>query len=72
MSVEEPKKRQPNRFGIGRHDDPIGDVIRRVKVAMPKALPLEQRNDALARGVRRLRRLRRGGQSGSAGAAVAA
>ncbi|MDA0810706.1 MAG: hypothetical protein O2945_18400 [Planctomycetota bacterium] len=72
MKRERPKKRQPKRFGIGRHDDPIGDAIRLAKVAMPKVLPLEQRNDALARGVRRLRRLRRGGQSGSAGAAVAA
>ncbi|MGZ0174305.1 MAG: hypothetical protein ACKVHE_32785 [Planctomycetales bacterium] len=72
MTQQPPKKRQPNRFGIGRHDDPIGDAVRLANVAMPKALPLELRNDALARGVRRIRRLRRGGPSGSAGAAVAA
>lgn len=72
MAQERPKKRQPNRYRIGRHEDPIGDVIRRARLAMPKALPLEERNDALAKGIRRIRRLRRGGQSGSAGAAVAA
>lgn len=71
MTRQHPKKRQPKRFGIGRHDDPIGDVIRLAKVAMPTAMPLDVRNDALARGVRRIRRLRHGGQSGSAGCVAA-
>lgn len=72
MTQERPKKRQPNRYRIGWHNDPIGDAVHRTNAAMPKALPLELRNDALARGVLKLRRARRGGQSGSAGTAVAA
>lgn len=72
MTQERPKKRQPNRSRLGRHDDPIGDVIRRAKVAMPTALPIELKDDPLTRGVLKLRRTRRGGESGSSGAAVAA
>jgi hypothetical protein len=72
MKNDDPLKRYPNRHRTGRHLDPAVDCFRTAKVAMPRPLPPERRNDALARGVLKLRRARRGGQSGSAGAAVAA
>ncbi|NQV27746.1 MAG: hypothetical protein HQ518_25640 [Rhodopirellula sp.] len=65
-------KRYPNRHRTGRHSDPAVDGFRTAKVVMPRPLPLERRNDALARGVLKLRRVRWRGQSGSAGAAVLA